>query len=145
MSKLYNAYISLKANEKNNENTLYLFKSGIFFICIDKDAEIASRLLNLKLSNLNEDIVKCGFPIQSLNKYSNLLRLSNYSFKIIDLSKNESISINDFNFNNYTNELLQRISSVDTNSLSIKEAFSFIDDIKEKALLILEGSSNNVK
>ncbi len=27
MSKLYNAYISLKANEKNNENTLYLFKS----------------------------------------------------------------------------------------------------------------------
>ena len=145
MSKLYNAYISLKANEKNNENTLYLFKSGIFFICIDKDAEIDYRLLNLKLSNLNEDIVKCGFPIQSLNKYSNLLRLSNYSFKIIDLSKNESISINDFNFNNYTNELLQRISSVDTNSLSIKEAFSFIDDIKEKASLILEGSSNNVK
>ena len=44
MSKLYNTYISLKANEEDTNNTLYLFKAGLFFICIDKDAQIASNI-----------------------------------------------------------------------------------------------------
>ena len=91
MSKLYDTYISLKANEEDTNNTLYLFKAGLFFICIDKDAQIASNILNLKLTNLNETIVKCGFPIQSLDKYSNLLKLSNYQFKIVDTTKKRSI------------------------------------------------------
>ncbi len=144
MSKLYNTYISLKTNEKNTENTLYLFKSGIFFICIDEDAKKASKILNLKLTNLNQDIVKCGFPIKSLEKYSNLLNLSNYSFKIIDSTLNESYTVGNYSKNTDIRKLLLDISNIDTNTISIKEAYSFIDKIKYKALSIIGGENKNV-
>lgn len=62
MSKIYNKYIELKKNELDNKKTLYLFRYGIFFIFIDGDAKIASEHLNLKLSQLNDKIVKCRFP-----------------------------------------------------------------------------------
>ncbi len=50
MSKLYDIYSSLKSNEPKSDKTLYLFKSGIFFILIDEDAKIASKILNLKIT-----------------------------------------------------------------------------------------------
>lgn len=145
MSKLYDTYISLKANQKDDENTLYLFKSGIFFICIDEDAKKASNILNLKLTNLNENIVKCGFPIQSLEKYSNLLKLHNYSFKIIDTIKHKAFSVTNYETQDDINQLLSTISLIDTNSLSVKEAYDFIENIKNKALLILGGVKDNGK
>ena len=70
MSKLYDIYSSLKSNESNSDKTLYLFKSGIFFILIDEDAKIATKILNLKITFLTENVVKCGFPVSSLKKYS---------------------------------------------------------------------------
>ncbi len=140
MSKLYDTYISLKANEETNNNTLYLFKAGLFFICIDQDARIASNILNLKLTNLNETIVKCGFPIQSLEKYSNLLKLSNYHFKIIDTTKKETFSISDYSIDTNINSLLAQIKNVNPESLSIKEAYSFIEEIKQKVSTIERGS-----
>lgn len=48
MSKLFNIYLNEK---KNNENIILLFKSGIFYIAIDKDATVLSQLLDLKLTN----------------------------------------------------------------------------------------------
>ena len=61
MSKLYDVYSYLKKSS-NEDNVLYLFKSGIFLLFIDKDAIIASDILGLKLTNLTNNIVKCGFP-----------------------------------------------------------------------------------
>lgn len=74
MSKLYSKYKVLKQNSKDSSNKLYLFKSGIFLLFLDDDAKIASSLLSLKLGKLNDDILKCGFPTTSLQKYSNLLK-----------------------------------------------------------------------
>lgn len=144
MSKLYDTYISLKANEEDTNNTLYLFKAGLFFICIDKDAQIASNILNLKLTNLNETIVKCGFPIQSLEKYSNLLKLSNYQFKIVDTTKKEAFSIFNYSTNTNIDSLLSEIKNINPETLSIKEAYSFIEEIKEK-VSVIEGGLNNGK
>ena len=56
MSKLYNTYLALK---KQDSQTIYLFKSGIFFIAIDDDARTLSNAFDFKLSNLNNDILKC--------------------------------------------------------------------------------------
>ena len=75
MSKLFDNYLNLKATEKDANNTLYIFKSGIFFIFLDNDARIASKLLNLKLTYLTENIIKCGFPINSLAKHLTRLKL----------------------------------------------------------------------
>lgn len=145
MSKLYDTYISLKANKQNTKDTLYLFKSGIFFICLDADAKKASEILKLKLTNLNENVVKCGFPINSLNKYSNLLKLSNYKFEIIDTSKKESFTVTNYFINDTINNLLLDISNIDTDNLSVKEAYEFIDALKQKAILILGGNNYYAK
>ena len=134
MSKLYDTYVALKRNESDN-NILYLFKSGIFFIFIDQDAIIASKLLNLKLTLLNASVYKCGFPISSLEKYSSLIEPT-YTLKIIDNTQSISYKIQEYNYNSDIISLLDTISNVDTDNLSIKEAYAFISDIQNTADII---------
>ena len=81
MSKLYDMYIELK---NLNYETIYLFKSGIFFLAIDNDAYLLSKIFNLKIGNLTNSIIKCGFPCTSLNKYKNLFKVHNLNVKIIE-------------------------------------------------------------
>ena len=69
MSKLYLEY---KRKKDENKDKYYLFKSGLFYIFIDEDAKYISKITLLKLTNLSNDIVKCGFPKNSLDKYIDL-------------------------------------------------------------------------
>lgn len=142
MSKLYDNYLFLKKNENNSDTTLYLFKSGIFFIFLDNDAKIASKLLNLKITYLTQSVVKCGFPLNSLEKYSNLLKQTSYELKIVDTAKSTAYTINNYAIDEKTKNLLSEISSVDSNTLSIKEAYNFIDTIQISAKSIVEGDNN---
>ena len=66
MSKLYLIYKKLK---EINKTTIYLFKSGIFYIALSDDAIFLSSKFNLKLTNLNSTILKCWFPVSSIDKY----------------------------------------------------------------------------
>lgn len=50
MSKLYDKFSSLK---NSNKDTLYLFKSGIFFIALNEDATKLSEIFGFKITNLN--------------------------------------------------------------------------------------------
>ena len=97
MSKLFDIYKNLK---QEDSKTLFLFKSGIFYIFLDEDAKIINNLLDLKLTNLNTQIVKCGFPANSLQKYLKLLSFTDYNIKIIDNSSNTSFKVKDFTMNN---------------------------------------------
>ena len=131
LSKLYNTYLTLK---KQDSETIYLFKSGIFFLAIDKDAYILSDIFNFKLGNLNDIVVKCGFPCSSFDKYSKLFKLHNLNIKIIELEDNNTLyRINEYVQNQTTKELLNYINSVDINNLSIPEAYQWIADVKSKA------------
>ena len=143
MSKLFDNYLNLKATEKDANNTLYIFKSGIFFIFLDNDARIASKLLNLKLTYLTENIIKCGFPINSLEKYTNILNKTSYKIKIIDTAKNYIYTFDDYKLDKKIEELLSVINSVDKNSLSVKEAYDFIDFLKEYTQNIFGKENNN--
>lgn len=143
MSKLFDNYLNLKATEKDANNTLYIFKSGIFFIFLDNDARIASKLLNLKLTYLTENIIKCGFPINSLEKYTNILNKTSYKIKIIDTAKNYVYTFDDYKLDKKIQELLSVINSVDINSLSVKEAYDFIDFLKEYTQNIFGKENNN--
>lgn len=144
MSKLYKKYLELK---KSNPSTIYIFKSGIFYIFLDEDAKKISPILNLKLSNLNEDILKCGFPINSFQKYINMLRNTNFDFQLVENISN-SLQINnsnDFNSNakattlpsrfeekDFTN-FLNKIANINLDTLSIREVYSLLDDISNEA------------
>lgn len=138
MSKLINTYKQLK---ENDSETFYLFKSGIFYIFLDEDAKKMNSILNLKLINLNNDIVKCGFPTNSISKYINLLISNNIKFKIIDLAQNIMFDLHSFTLNNELLDLLNLIANVDENSLSVKESYDFIEKIKFNATNILNKNN----
>lgn len=135
MSKSYNSYLSMK---KTDKDTILLFKSGIFYILLDNDARLVSSILNLKLTQLNSDVVKCGFPISSLDKYLHLLIKYNLNVKIIDLSSNTVYNPDEFAYNSETDSLLLELSKLDVDNLSIKEAYSKLEDFNQQANKILE-------
>ena len=143
MSKLYQTYVALKIQDSSQ---LYLFKSGIFYIFIDEDAKLISSLFNLKLTNLNSMIVKCGFPTSQLEKYANLFDIANLSFKIIDTLDKTVYSPKEFILDAKLQLFLKKISSVRAYDLSISSAYEFIDTIsKESKSLLGEYTKNGKK
>ena len=139
MSKLVKLYKQLK--EKDSEN-LYLFKSGIFYIFLDKDAQKISNYLGLKLTNLNSDILKCGFPQNSLTKYITLLNSSPFTIKIVDNNSMFEYSISDFTIQNDYLNIFNQLSNINIENLSVKEAFELISDLQKKSQKILEQITN---
>lgn len=142
MSKLYQKYMSLKVQ---NSKQLYLFKSGIFYIFLDEDAKLMSPRLNLKLTNLNSMVVKCGFPASQLDKYIKLIKATNFPFKIIELSDNTSYLPNEYISNIKINALLEKIASINPYDLSISSAYEFIDCISKECKEILGDYKKNGK
>ena len=136
MSKIHNLYLSMKQLDKD---TLLLFKSGIFYIFISDDARIVSQILNLKLVPLNSEIFKCGFPLNSLNKNLSILRRYDFKVKIIDVNSNTQFTPNEFLYNSETNSLLTELSQINIDTLSIKEAYSKLEEFSLKANNILKS------
>ena len=127
MSKLYNIYLEEK---KKNRDILLLFKSGIFYIAIAEDAIKLSNLLHLKLTNLNDTIQKCGFPCSSIEKYMPIFKALNIELKIIEVEKNTAYNVQQFKQNQFINLIIDELNNVDTNNLSVVEAYSFIENLK---------------
>ena len=138
MSKLYRSYLLMK---KSDKDTILLFKSGIFYTLLDNDARLVSSILNLKLTQLNSDIAKCSFPINSLDKYLNLLIKYKLNVKIVDLNLNTAYKPNEFTYDNNTDSLLLELSHLNVNNLSIKEAYSKLEDFNQKANNILNSKN----
>lgn len=118
MSKLYNTYIELK---KQDSQTIYLFKSGIFFLAIDQDAKLLSEIFHFKLGNLTDTIVKCGFPCSSFEKYASLFKIHQLTVKIIEPESRFSCSLKEYKQNQEAIELVKFIMSIDINNLSVAD------------------------
>ena len=101
MSKLYVEYLKLKSE---NTDKLYLFKSGIFYIAIEDDAKKLSELFNFKLTNLNNTVMKCGFPQKRLEFYIDKLNSLNILFEIVDLNYSKVDNYSDYLNNNKNKE-----------------------------------------
>lgn len=130
MSKLYEKYLLLK--EKDNSK-LYIFKSGIFYIFLQDDARKISQVFNLKLTNLNESVVKCGFPVNNLNKYLDLFNNMGYNIQIVDSTDSKPCSTKNYLLNADIKALISNLSNINIDKLSISEAFSLIDNTVSKA------------
>lgn len=129
MSKLYTEYLKLKNKDAEK---LYLFKSGIFYIALDDDAKQLSELFDFKITNLNESVVKCGFPQKRLEYYTNLLSNSNIPFEVIDLNYSKIDNYSDYLNNMKAKDIIQSIMAIDMNNISFKESFEFLDKIKKQ-------------
>lgn len=116
MSKLYNRYKTLK----NKEDIVYIFKVGMFYVILDDDAKILSKLLNLKLIPLNSEVNKCGFPVNSLKKYEKILKDNKIKYKIIEDSENKDL-----------NQFLNKIKKYDIDNMTGIKALELIYELKE--------------
>lgn len=121
MSKLIKQYEELK---KKDPKKIYIFKVGIFYNILNEDAKIVSNSIGLKLTNLGPNIIKCGFPISQIDKYTLLLKNNNISFEIIEnfASPNQNTS--------YTN-IINKIQNIDLNNTTCKEAFDILYNIQQ--------------
>lgn len=136
MSKLYKNYVLLKINCPEK---IYAFKCGIFCIFLDEDAKLMSKVLNLKLGNLNHDIVKCGFPYNSIDKYMNILHNLNYNVEIVDSKTNSIFNYNTYVINDKIKNFLTKASQLEIDKLSISQTYGVLSDIKSEAIEILKG------
>ena len=91
-----------------------------------------SNAFGFKLTNLNNEIKKCGFPCSSLDKYLKLFNAYNLSVSIIDTKEDTSYTIKDFEINKNIQDILELIKNVNIDSLSILEAYNFIEHLQEK-------------
>lgn len=80
MSKIYNEYIKLK--EKNDEK-IYLFECGNFYIALDSDAIVLNEELGLKLTKFSNLCDKCGFPITAVDKYIKIIEDKNIEYELV--------------------------------------------------------------
>ena len=139
MSKMYQRYLELK---KINPNQIYLFKIGIFYLFLADDAKKMASLLNLKLTNLNENVLKCGFPVNNLDKYLNLIKSLGYTIEIVDSVTSSPLPSKNYLLNTSVKNLIDSICLIKADELSIKEAYSLIDSLNLKAKKIKEEMNN---
>jgi len=121
MSKLYNEYLRKK---KEDDKKSYLFKSGMFYIFIDDDANKISKITPLKITYLTNDIVKCGFPENSLDKYLEIFK--NLGLDVVLVEKTNSKSNIDV-----SSKIIKKIKNINVDTLTPIKALTLITEFKE--------------
>ena len=127
MSKLHNQYKQLK---KEKENTMYIFKSGIFYIALDEDAKKLSEIFNFKLVPFNDKIVKCGFPQARLEYYLQALNQNKIDFQIIDSNYSKIDNCNDYLNNVNLRKVIEFVLDIDMNNTTFHDAFFLLQKIQ---------------
>lgn len=100
---MYEMYLRLKEKDSSK---LYLFKVGVFYIFLEEDALEVIKYTTLKLTNYSKNVVKCGFPKTSLDKYMSIF--SNINLNVVIVEDNTLIQIRqNSSLDNYLNEIAQ--------------------------------------
>ena len=120
MSKIYNEYLKLKAQ---NANKLYLFKSGKFYIFVGDDCDIINNYVVLKKTNFSQESQKCGFPETVLDDYLRVFKNHNLDIEVVKEFSTDNDKVNP--------KLSKYIKNIDINKITPLEAFSHLVKIKE--------------
>ena len=129
MSKLYDEYRKLKIKD---ENKLYIFKSGMFYIALEEDAKTLSEMFDFKIVKLNENVVKSGFPISRLEYYLELLNKRNINFEIIDGNYSKIENYEDYMNNCKLKKIIIYINNLDLDNVTFKEAYNYLEKLKNE-------------
>ena len=123
MSKLLKQYEEFK---KQDPEKIYIFKVGIFYNILNEDARIVSNTIGLKLTDLSPEIIKCGFPIAKLEKYTHLLESHNLKFQVVSTPAPSNQNTT------YYDSIIKKIQDIDLNNTTCKEAFDILYNIQQK-------------
>lgn len=130
MSKLYNSYRRLK---QNNPQKIYLFKSGMFYISLQEDAEKLSNIFGFRITKLNEEVKKVGFPINRLDYYgSKLNKMSNVEFEVVDSNYSHVENYNDYLNNSKLKNITDSILKLDLDNTTFRQAYDILTELKIK-------------
>ena len=126
--------IHLKIEEflkEKDASSIYIFRIGIFYNILNEDAKIINEKLGLKITSLSPEIIKCGFPISSLEKYTRKLDNLQLQYKVIDdLPQNTNIV--DYTNNVEIKKILKKITELDINNTTFQQSFNILLDIQNK-------------
>ena len=121
MSKLYLEYLKRK---REDNSKYYLFKSGLFYIFLDEDAKNISKITPLNITNLNNDIVKCGFPINSLEKYLDVFNNLDINVEVIEeIKEKDTEEIN--------KKIINKIRNLKIDTLTPLRALNILNELKD--------------
>lgn len=122
MSKLLKQYNELKQKDSSK---IYIFQVGIFYNILQEDAKVVSNAIGLKLTDLSPEIIKCGFPIAKLDKYTTLLKEHNLQYEVVSTSapSNQPTS---------HQSIINKIKNIDLENTTCKEAFDILYNIQQK-------------
>ncbi len=114
LGKLLDIY---NKNKLVDNDKKYLFKGGIFYYFISDDAKYMSDKYGFKLTTFG-NTVKCGFPVDSLEKY--LYIFSSENILLID----DVSGIND--------KIISTLESINLDEISPSEAYIILAKLKEE-------------
>lgn len=126
MGKLVDTYNSKK---KENNNCLYIIHSGVFYICINEDAKKLNELLQLKITNIDNDgNIKYGFPTSRIDFYKNILDKINIKYEIVEI-QNLNQSIISKKNNKEMMKIINYISNLNLDDISHKDAYKILEKL----------------
>lgn len=135
MSKILKQYNELK---KKDASPIYIFRIGIFYNILNEDAKIINQKLGLKLTSLSPEIIKCGFPISSLDKYTRKLNELQMKYMVIDNLPNNT-NIQDYSNNVEIKSILKKITEIDMNNTTFQQSFNILLDLQNKIKKFVGG------
>lgn len=138
MSKLYSKYLEQKAL---NPDILYLFKSAIFYMALNEDANKLSDALSLKVTNITDKLYKCCFPVSKSDYYFKTLESLNINYKIIDPSQNVILNYAEYKDNEKFNSIITNLLKLDLNRTSYQDAYIILTNTIHDLKQILENGA----
>lgn len=96
-----------------------------------------SKIFDFKITNLNESVIKCGFPIKRLEFYTNLLKQNHVDFEIIDSNYSRIENYSDYLNNQNLKNIIDSVIALDMNDITFKESFIFLSIIEYNLFLLI--------
>ena len=92
--------------QEKNKGKIVICNIGNFYVAIGADAVLLNNLIDLKVSCFKPEICKVGFPINALEKYTDLIQEKDYSYIVYYFNQsNEELEILKEYKGKYTNEI----------------------------------------
>lgn len=117
---------------------IILFKYGSFYICFNSDAMILNEIFNYKILEIG-NFIKCGFPLNSLNKIINELENKEINYLVFNDDISDRKKFKENNYKNYgknknIRSVMKRINEINTilkDNINNPNIINIVEEIEE--------------
>ncbi len=73
--------------QEKNPNKIVICSIGNFYLSVGKDALLLNKIAKLRIGCTQVGLCKVGFPITSLEKYTNIIKENDYGYIVYDIDR----------------------------------------------------------